>query len=130
MLLKFLKYYIIQHHMFYQIFYNNVEILLTLDMLIFSRCRTWKLANLVRLFRYADPVLWNSLLNDFRKCSNFNQFKKNHGTLLTVNVYNLTPTDISQYRSIRLVFVCWHVMLIFYTFIIGFPIYFQFFFLW
>lgn len=26
-------------------------------------------------FRYAAPVLWNSLPDDFRKCSNFNQFK-------------------------------------------------------
>lgn len=27
-------------------------------------------------FRYAAPVLWNSLPEDFRKCSNFNQFRQ------------------------------------------------------
>ena len=27
-------------------------------------------------FRYATPVLWNTLPEDFRKCSNFNQFKR------------------------------------------------------
>ena len=27
-------------------------------------------------FKYAAPVLWNSLPEDFRKCSNFNQFKQ------------------------------------------------------
>ena len=28
-----------------------------------------------RSFKYAAPVLWNSLPDDFRQCSNFNQFK-------------------------------------------------------
>ena len=27
-------------------------------------------------FRYAAPVLWNSLPEDFRNCSNFNQFRQ------------------------------------------------------
>ena len=35
-----------------------------------------------RSFKYAVPVLWNSLPDDFRHCSNFNQFK---GLILTWN---------------------------------------------
>ena len=35
-----------------------------------------------RSFKYAAPVLWNSLPDDFRRCSNFNQFK---GLILSWN---------------------------------------------
>ena len=38
-----------------------------------------------RSFRYAAPVLWNSFRDDFRKCSNFNQFK---GLILSWNGKN------------------------------------------
>ena len=38
-----------------------------------------------RSFKYAAPVLWNSLPDYFRQCSNFNQFK---GLILSWNGKN------------------------------------------
>ena len=46
-----------------------------------------------RSLRNAAPVLWNSLPDDFRNCSNFNQFK---GLILSWNGKNVTVLLVTR----------------------------------
>ena len=58
-------------HQFYQILYKKGQVHIILDIHFFAvNTSTYG----KRSLRYAAPVLWNSLPDDFRKCSNFNQF--------------------------------------------------------
>lgn len=60
-------------------------------------------------FRYAAPVLWNSLPDDFRKCSNFNQFKSLilswNGKNCNCVAYNMGWESIAQVHSAFYVFL-------------------------
>ena len=59
----------------YNLRYTNILQVPTVKTTLFGK----------RSFKYPAPVLWNSLPDDFRQCSNFNQFK---GLILSWNGKN------------------------------------------